>query len=65
MLRLFTTSAPGRPKSGAVAVLLALVLALPDGIWDTTTQLTLTAGVLMVAIVCTWAAGIIGSVTRR
>ena len=50
---------------GAVAVLLALVLALPDGIWDTTAQLTVTAAVLMVAIACTWAAGIVGSMTRR
>ncbi len=62
---LFTSQRARAAQVGAVAVLLALVLALPDGIWDTPAQLTLTAAVLMVAIACTWAAGIIGSVTRR
>ena len=62
---LFTAQRARTAEVGAVAVLLALVLALPDGIWDTPAQLTLTAAVLMVAIACTWAAGIIGSATRR
>jgi membrane-bound ClpP family serine protease len=62
---LFTAQRAQAAQVGAVAVLLALALALPDGIWDTATQLTLTAAVLIVAIACTWAAGIIGSVTRR
>ena len=62
---LFTAQRDRAAEVGAVAVILALVLALPDGIWDTSTQLTLTAAVLMVAIACTWAAGIVGSVTRR
>jgi hypothetical protein len=44
---------------------LALVLAFPDGIWATSAQLAFTGAVLMVAIVCTWAAGIIESVSRR
>lgn len=62
---LFTAQRARAAGVGAVAVLLALVLAFPDGIWDTPAQLSLTAAVLMVAIACTWAAGIIGSVTRR
>ncbi len=62
---LFTAQRARATQVGAVAVLLALVLALPDEIWDTTPQLTLTAAVLMAAITCRWAAGIIGSVTRR
>jgi hypothetical protein len=49
---------------GAIAVGLALVLAVPDGIWGTITQLSFTGAVLMVAIACTWAAGFIESVTR-
>jgi hypothetical protein len=40
-------------------------LALPDGIWATRAQFALTGAVLMVAIACTWAAGIIESVARR
>ena len=64
-LALFTAQRARAAQVGAVAVLLALVLALPDGIWHTSAQITLTAAVLMVAIVCTWAAGVIGSATRR
>jgi hypothetical protein len=47
--------------AGGIAVSLALLLALPDGIWDTTSQFAFTGAVLMVAIACTWAAGIIES----
>lgn len=51
-------------QAGAVAVGLALVLALPDGIWGTVAQFAFTGAVLIVAIACTWAAGIIESATR-
>ena len=62
---LFSAQRVRAAEVGTVAVVLALVLALPDGIWDTPAQFALTAAVLMVAIACTWAAGVIGSVTRR
>jgi hypothetical protein len=46
-------------RAGGIAVGLALLLALPDGIWGSNVQLALTGAALMVAIGCTWAAGII------
>ena len=46
-----------------MAVGLALLLALPDGIWGTVAQFAFTCAVLMVAVACTWAAGIMESVT--
>jgi hypothetical protein len=49
--------------AGAIAVGLAFLLALPDGIWGTAAQFALTGAVLMVAVTCTWAAGIIESMT--
>ena len=52
-------------EAGGIAVGLAFLLAVPDGIWDTTAQITITAAVLMVAIACTWAASILESVIRR
>ena len=50
---------------GAMAVGLSLLLALPDGIWGTAAQFAFTGAVLLVAIACTWAAGIMESATRR
>ena len=47
--------------AGIVAIGLALLLALPDGIWDTVAQFALTGAVLIVAVACTWAAGILES----
>lgn len=62
---LFSAKRVSTAWAGAVAVGLGFLLALPDGIWATTAQFALTGAVLMVAIVCTWAAGIIESVARR
>ncbi len=62
---LFSVRRMSSVQAGAIAVGLALLLALPDGIWDTTTQFAFTGAVLLVAIACTWAAGIIESITRR
>ena len=62
---LFTAQRARAAAVGVVAVLLALAPALPDGIWDTPAEFALTTAVLMVAIACTWAAGFVGSVTRR
>jgi len=50
---------------GTIAVGLALFLALPDGFWGTPEQVVFTLAVLMVAVACTWAAGIIGALTRQ
>ena len=44
---------------GTTAVGLALLLALPDGIWDTVAQFAFIGAVLLVAVACTWAAGIL------
>ena len=52
-------------RAGAIAVGLALLLALPDGIWGTLAQFAFTGAVLMVAIACTWAAGILESATKH
>jgi hypothetical protein len=62
---LFSARRVSTAQVGGIAVGLALLLALPDGIWATTAQFALTGAVLMVAIVCTWAAGIIESAARR
>ena len=62
---LFTAQRARVAEVGAVAVGLALVLAFPDGIWATSAQLAFTGAVLVVAIACTWGAGVIESVTRR
>lgn len=43
-------------------MVLALLLGLPDGIWDTVAQFGFTGAVLSVAVACTWAAGILESV---
>ena len=51
-------------QAGVIAVGLALLLALPDGIWGTVAQFALAGAVLMVAIACTWAAGVIASMAR-
>ena len=48
-----------------MAVVSALLVAFPDGIWDTPAQFALTGAVLMVAIVCTWGAGFVEFATRR
>ncbi len=50
---------------GTTAVGLALLLALPDGIWDTVAQLAFIGAVLLVAVACTWAAGILEPVINR
>jgi hypothetical protein len=62
---IFTAQRARAAEVGAVAVVLALVLAFPDGIWGTPAQLAFTGAVLMVAIVCTWAAGVVESVNRH
>ncbi len=62
---LFTAQRACAAQVCALAVVLALVLALPDGIWDTPAQLAFTGAVLMVGIACTWAAGIVESMNRR
>jgi hypothetical protein len=59
---LFSARRVWAAQVGAMAVGLALFLALPDGIWGTTAQFALTGAVLLVAIACTWAAGIIESI---
>jgi hypothetical protein len=61
---LFSARRMSTAQAGAIAVGLAILLALPDGIWATTAQFAFTGAVLMVAIACTWAAGIIESVSR-
>jgi hypothetical protein len=56
---LFSARRVSTAQAGGIAVGLALLLALPDGIWGTTTQFAFAGAVLMVAIACTWAAGIV------
>lgn len=51
-------------QAGVIAVGLAIALAIPDGIWGTSAQFAFVGAVLMVAIVCTWAAAIIEAVMR-
>lgn len=62
---LFSARRVSTAQAGGIAVGLALLLALPDGIWDTTAQFAFAGVVLMVAIACAWAAGVIESATRR
>ena len=62
---LFSARRVSTAEAGAIAVGLALLLALPDGIWGTVAQFAFTGAVLMVAVACTWAAGIMESVTRH
>ncbi len=62
---LFTAQRACAAQVCALAVVLALLLALPDGIWDTPAQLAFTGAVLMVGIACTWGAGIVESMTKR
>ena len=62
---LFSARRVSTAQAGAIAVGLALLLALPDGIWGTVLQFAFTGAVLMVAVACTWAAGIMESVTRH
>jgi hypothetical protein len=62
---LFTARWVQTARAGAVAVVLAVLLAIPDGIWGTTAQFALAGAVLMVAIACTWAASVIEAVTSR
>lgn len=52
-------------QAGVIAVGLALLLALPDGIWGTVTQFVLAGAILLVALACTWAAGIIEPMARH
>jgi hypothetical protein len=52
-------------QAGGIAVGLALMLALADGIWGTTAKFAFTGAVLLVAVACTWAAGIIESAARQ
>ena len=62
---LFSARRVSTAQAGGIAVGLALLLALPDEIWGTAAQVAFTGAVLMVAITCTWAAGIIESVARH
>ena len=59
---LFSARQVATAQAGALAVGLALLLALPDGIWGTTSQFVFTCAVLMVAVACTWGAGVMESV---
>lgn|GEM_PF-2809678 len=61
---LFTARWVQTARAGAVAVVLAVLLAIPDGIWGTPAQFALAGAVLMVALACTWAASVIEAVTR-
>ena len=62
---LFSARRVSTAQAGVMAVGLALLLAVPDGIWGTVAQFAFTGAVLMVAVACTWAAGIMESVTRH
>ena len=62
---LFSARRVSTAQAGVIAVGLALLLALPDGIWGTVAQFAFAGAVLMVAIACTWAAGIIESMARH
>lgn len=62
---LFSARRVSTAQAGVMAVGLALLLAVPDGIWGTVAQFAITGAVLMVAVACTWAAGIMESVTRH
>jgi len=62
---LFTARWIPTARAGAVAVVLAVLLAIPDGIWGTPSQFALAGAVLMVAIACTWAASVIEAMTSR
>ena len=62
---LFSARRVSTAQAAVMAVGLALLLALPDGIWGTVAQFAFTGAVLMVAVACTWAAGILESVTRH
>jgi hypothetical protein len=61
---LFTARWVQTARAGAVAVVLAVLLAIPDGIWGTAAQFALAGAVLMVALACTWAASVIEATTR-
>lgn len=50
---------------GTTAVGLALLLALPDLIWVTVAQFAFIGAVLLVAVACTWAAGILEPLIPR
>ena len=56
---LFSARRVSTAQAGGIAVGLALLLALPDAIWGTTAQFAFTGAVLLVAVACTWAAGIL------
>ncbi len=62
---LFSARRVSTAQAGVIAVGLAFLLALPDGIWGTVAQFAFAGVVLMVAIACTWAAGIVESVGRH
>jgi hypothetical protein len=62
---LFSARRVSTAQVGALAVGLALLLTLPDGIWGTVAQLAFTGAVLLVAVACTWAAGIMESATTH
>ena len=62
---LFTARWVRTARAGAVAVVLAILLAIPDGIWGTPAQFALAGSVLMVAVACTWAASVIETMTRN
>jgi hypothetical protein len=61
---LFSAKRVSTAQAGGIAVGLALLLAFPDGIWGTTAQFAITGAVLMVAVACTWAAGILQFAAR-
>jgi hypothetical protein len=62
---LFSARRVSTAQAGGIAVGLAFLLALPDGIWATAAQFAFTGAVLMVALACTWTAGIIESGVRK
>ena len=61
---MFTARWVPTARAGILAVALAVVLAIPDGIWDTPAQFTLACAILMVALACTWGASVLETATK-
>ena len=62
---MFTARWVPTARAGILAATLAVVLAIPDGIWDTPAQITLACAVLMVGLACTWGASVLQTVTKN
>jgi hypothetical protein len=61
---MFTAQWVSTARAGILAVALAVVLAIPDGIWATPAQVTLACAVLMVGLACTWGASVLQTATK-